>query len=70
MIIRIIAVLLLLPTWVLGLGKTFDATANGFTRSEGSSALTLMPLSMAQAQGRRILAVVRGGQDPPLPTPL
>ena len=40
--------------------KTFDASADGFVRSEGCGALVLKRLSDAQRDGDRILAVVRG----------
>ena len=48
--------------------KTFDASANGFTRAEGCGVLVLKKLSEAQAQGDDILAVIRGtavNQDGP-----
>lgn len=40
--------------------KTFDASADGFARGEGCGVLLLKRLSDAQADGDRILAVVRG----------
>ncbi len=40
--------------------KSFDASANGYVRGEGIGALLLKPLSKAQADGNRILAVIRG----------
>lgn len=40
--------------------KTFDADANGFARGEGCGILILKRLSDAQADGDRILAVIRG----------
>jgi acyl transferase domain-containing protein len=40
--------------------KTFDASANGFVRSEGCGMVALKRLSQAQADGDTILAVVRG----------
>src|SRR4051812_8118280 len=43
-----------------GLCKTFDASANGYGRGEGCGAVLLKRLSDAQAQGDRILAVIRG----------
>src|SRR5207344_1085333 len=48
--------------------KTFDASADGFARGEGCGVLVLKRLSHAQADGDRILAVVRGSalnQDGP-----
>jgi acyl transferase domain-containing protein/acyl carrier protein len=39
--------------------KTFDASANGFVRAEGSGMVVLERLSDAQRNGRRILAVIR-----------
>src|SRR5262249_55664922 len=39
--------------------KTFDARANGYTRSEGAGAVLLKPLAAALADGDRIYAVVR-----------
>jgi len=40
--------------------KTFDASANGYVRGEGCGMVVLKRLSQAQAQGDRILAVIRG----------
>ena len=40
--------------------KTFDASADGYVRGEGSAALVLKLLSQAEADGDRILAVIRG----------
>ncbi|HVH42842.1 MAG TPA: beta-ketoacyl synthase N-terminal-like domain-containing protein, partial [Labilithrix sp.] len=40
--------------------KTFDASANGYVRSEGCGVLVLKRLSDAQAAGDPILAVIRG----------
>lgn len=48
--------------------KTFDADANGFLRGEGCGMVVLKRLSDAQADGDRILAVIRGSalnQDGP-----
>lgn len=48
--------------------KTFDAAADGFVRSEGCGVLVLKRLQDAQADGDRILAVIRGtalNQDGP-----
>ncbi|OKH14216.1 short-chain dehydrogenase, partial [Nostoc calcicola FACHB-389] len=39
--------------------KTFDAAANGYVRSEGCGIVVLKRLSQAQAQGDKILAVIR-----------
>lgn len=39
--------------------KAFDASANGFVRSEGVGMVLLKPLSAAQADGDRIYAVIR-----------
>jgi acyl transferase domain-containing protein len=40
--------------------KTFDATANGFVRSEGCGIIVLKRLSDAIAEGDRVCAVIRG----------
>ena len=40
--------------------KTFDAAADGFVRGEGCGIVVLKRLSDAQAEGDRILAVIRG----------
>jgi acyl transferase domain-containing protein len=48
--------------------KTFDATADGFARGEGCGVLVLKRLSHAQADGDRVLAVIRASalnQDGP-----
>jgi acyl transferase domain-containing protein len=48
--------------------KTFDAAADGFARGEGCGVLVLKRLSQAQADGDRVLAVIRGSalnQDGP-----
>ena len=43
-----------------GLCKTFDARANGYVRGEGCGLIVLQRMEDALAQGRRILAVIRG----------
>ena len=43
-----------------GLCKTFDATANGFTRGEGCGVLVLKRLPDALRDGDRVHAVIRG----------
>jgi acyl transferase domain-containing protein/SAM-dependent methyltransferase len=43
-----------------GLCKTFDASADGYVRGEGGGIIVLKRLRDAQADGDRILAVVRG----------
>ncbi len=40
--------------------KTFDAAANGYVRGEGCGILVLKRLADAQANGDRILAIIRG----------
>ncbi|MFF4614081.1 SDR family NAD(P)-dependent oxidoreductase [Streptomyces albidoflavus] len=40
--------------------KTFDASANGYVRSEGGVALLLKPLAAALADGDRVHAVIKG----------
>lgn len=40
--------------------KTFDASANGYVRSEGAGLVLLKPLRQAQADGDQVLAVIKG----------
>lgn len=40
--------------------KSFDAAANGYVRSEGAGAVLLKPLSVAQADGDAIYALIHG----------
>lgn len=40
--------------------KSFDASANGYVRSEGCGVVVLKPLSAAEADGDPIYAVIRG----------
>ena len=40
--------------------KTFDASADGYVRSDGCAMLVLKRLSAARADGDRVLAVIRG----------
>jgi acyl transferase domain-containing protein/acyl-CoA synthetase (AMP-forming)/AMP-acid ligase II/acyl carrier protein len=40
--------------------KAFDASANGYVRSEGAGVVVLKPLSKAQADGDPIYAIIRG----------
>ncbi|MEM6776223.1 MAG: SDR family NAD(P)-dependent oxidoreductase [Planctomycetota bacterium] len=55
--------------------KTFDASANGYARSEGAGMVLLKPLSKAQADGDRIYCVIRAtalnqdGRTPGLTVP-
>ena len=62
---------LLLPTVTAGFSKggfmssegrckSFDATADGYVRSEGAGLVVLKPLAKAQADGDRIYAVIAG----------
>jgi acyl transferase domain-containing protein/NADPH:quinone reductase-like Zn-dependent oxidoreductase/NAD(P)-dependent dehydrogenase (short-subunit alcohol dehydrogenase family) len=43
-----------------GRSKAFDDRADGFARAEGCGIVLLKPLAQAQADGDRILAVIRG----------
>ena len=43
-----------------GLCKSFDASADGYVRSEGAGAVLLKPLAAAQAAGDSIYAVIHG----------
>lgn len=48
--------------------RTFDATADGYTRGEGCGLIVLKPLAKARADGNRILGIIRGSavnQDGP-----
>ena len=40
--------------------QTFSENANGYVRSEGAGSIFLKPLSKAQADGDKVLAVIRG----------
>ena len=62
---------LLMPTIMVGFSKsgllspdgrckTFDASANGYVRSEGAGMVVLKPLEQALADGDPIYAVIRG----------
>ena len=42
--------------------KTFDASANGYGRSEGCGVVVLQSLDVAQQQGARVWAVIRASQ--------
>ncbi|MDO0909337.1 SDR family NAD(P)-dependent oxidoreductase [Streptomyces sp. DT2A-34] len=43
-----------------GVSRAFSADARGFGAAEGVAAVLLMPLARALAEGRRVLAVLRG----------
>ncbi|MFX8207455.1 beta-ketoacyl synthase N-terminal-like domain-containing protein, partial [Acinetobacter baumannii] len=43
-----------------GRSKTFSDAADGYGRGEGAAVLAVMRLEDAQAQGKRIVGVVRG----------
>jgi acyl transferase domain-containing protein len=43
--------------------KTFDKRANGYVRGEGCGAMFLKPLSMAEADGNHIYAVIRSTSE-------
>ena len=40
--------------------KTFDASANGYVKGEGTGALLLKPLAKALEEGDTIYGVIRG----------
>lgn len=43
-----------------GRSKTFDSSANGYARGEGAGVVLIKPLSLAQADGDPIYALIRG----------